>query len=114
VNALPRITTKGKPKIRKIRVNSWQKDSDDTLWALRDVSFEVQRGEVAGVIGRNGAGKSTLLKILSRITKPTSGRAEIHGWVSNLLGTCPEPSRRDGHRLPPRTDRAGIKAHLPE
>ena len=58
---------------------------DNTIWALKDVSFEVMPGEVVGVIGRNGAGKSTLLKILSRITEPSSGGVDLYGRVGSLL-----------------------------
>jgi lipopolysaccharide transport system ATP-binding protein len=62
-----------------------KKGKDETIWALKDISFEVKAGEVVGIIGRNGTGKSTLLKILARITKPTEGRVQIDGRAGSRL-----------------------------
>ena len=77
-------TSAGEAIMHKLR-HPFEKVERDTFWALNDVNFDIQKGDVVGIIGRNGAGKSTLLKILSRITEPTKGRIDLYGRVGSLL-----------------------------
>ena len=74
----------------------WRVDEAPSIWALEDITFQMRHGEVLGVIGRNGSGKSTLLKILSRITRPTRGRAWIRGRIGSVNVTTGVWNRKSG------------------
>ena len=116
-----RASTAAEAIMARLRQPLQKKDSE-TFWALRDVNFDLEPGDVVGVIGRNGAGKSTLLKVLSRITEPTQGKAILHGRVGSLLevgtGFSGEltgreniyPERCDSRHEPQR-DCASVRCH---
>jgi lipopolysaccharide transport system ATP-binding protein len=76
---------KAKVKVKGLSTSTSASTSDEFVWALKDINFEVQQGEVLGIIGKNGAGKSTLLKLLSRVTAPTTGTIKVKGRIASLL-----------------------------
>ena len=94
----PQHTTAVEALLHRVR-HPLERPSKETFWALKEIDFEVKKGEVVGVIGRNGAGKSTLLKLLSRITEPTTGTIDLYGRLGSLLevgtGFHPELTGRE-------------------
>src|SRR5688572_7150011 len=93
------VALRDRLSLRRLFAGLVRREPPKTFWAVRDVSFDVASGDVVGLIGRNGSGKTTLLKLLSRITKPTAGHAEMRGRVGSLLevgaGMHPELTGRE-------------------